>query len=599
MSELREPADNPATWKMGSPGSSPADVRSQKRDLLAEQQKDSAADQPCPVDHYLERWPADPNTDPDAASLLVSEIFQRRDRGERPSLDEYAERFPEHLPALGNLIRREDLIRSLGGRRRGHNRLPRLPEVGEEIFGFRLRQPLGRGAFARVYLAEQPDLASRPVVLKISAAEGSEHETLARLQHTNIVPIFSVHEDPKAGLRAVCMPYFGGATLSSIMENLWAKTGPPTRGCQLVEALEAVGSAAPKDTSEDSGGGERLEPPTPDPPAESQTTLTLLRSLGYYRAVAWIAAQLAEGLHHAHQRGILHRDVKPSNILISSEGQPLLLDFNVAHEVESDLTHAVLGGTVAYAAPEHLVALRDCTLDLIRRVDRRSDIYSLGLVLAEMVTGGHLFEQGGSYSARTTQIESMAVERSRNTPSLRQARRDVPWSLESIARKCLDPDPARRYQQGDHLAEDLRRFLDDRPLKHAPELSQVEQVQKFFRRHPRLKTTGSVVTAAMMVILAVCSALFGAREHLAAARKQLGEAQRGNGNASTAPARSAPCASSTRRSDDRITCAKGSRSAKRPWHFTTCPEGRHARNIRIGTDSPKKNAASLRRTVAS
>ncbi len=441
MSELREPADNPATWKMGSPGSSPADVRSQKRDLLAEQQKDSAADQPCPVDHYLERWPADPNTDPDAASLLVSEIFQRRDRGERPSLDEYAERFPEHLPALGNLIRREDLIRSLGGRRRGHNRLPRLPEVGEEIFGFRLRQPLGRGAFARVYLAEQPDLASRPVVLKISATEGCEHETLARLQHTNIVPIFSVHEDKKAGLRAVCMPYFGGATLSSIMENLWAKTGPPTRGCQLVEALEAVGSAAPKDTSEDSGGGERLEPPTPDPPAESQTTLTILRSLGYYRAVAWIAAQLAEGLHHAHQRGILHRDVKPSNILISSEGQPLLLDFNVAHEVESDLSHAVLGGTVAYAAPEHLVALRDCTLDLIRRVDRRSDIYSLGLVLAEMVTGGHLFERGGSYSARTTQIESMAVERSRYTPSLRQARWDVPWSLESIAQNAWTPIP--------------------------------------------------------------------------------------------------------------------------------------------------------------
>ena len=94
MSELREPADNPATWKMGSPGSSPADVRSQKRDLLAEQQKDWAADQPCPVDHYLERWPADPNTDPDAASLLVSEIFQRRDRGERPSLDEYERTIP-------------------------------------------------------------------------------------------------------------------------------------------------------------------------------------------------------------------------------------------------------------------------------------------------------------------------------------------------------------------------------------------------------------------------------------------------------------------------------------------------------------------------
>ena len=131
---------------------------------------------------------------------------------------------------LGALVRHQDLIRTMGARKRTHDRLLRLVAEGEELFGFRLRHQLGRGAFASVYLAEQRDLACRPVVLKISATEGTEHQTLARLQHTNIVPIFSVHEDAAAGLRAVCMPYFGGATLASILERLWDRDGTTDPG---------------------------------------------------------------------------------------------------------------------------------------------------------------------------------------------------------------------------------------------------------------------------------------------------------------------------------------------------------------------------------
>ena len=400
-----------------------------------------------------------------------------------------------------------------------------FPRWGKSYSGFVSNSHWDMAAFACVYLAEQPDLASRPVVLKVSAIEGTEPQTLARLQHTNIVPIFSVHEDHRAGLRAVCMPYFGGASLSSILERLWSETQQPTRGAQLIEALEAVSSPAPETLGKGSGSERQLEPADAEPPAQSQTPLSLLRTLSYQKAVAWVGAQLADGLHHAHQRGILHRDVKPSNILLSSEGQPLLLDFNVAQELQSDPAHAVLGGTVAYAAPEHLVALRDCTSDLIRRVDRRSDIYSLGLVLAEMLTGECVFEQGGTYSAQTTQLEAMVIERNKRPPSLRLIRHDLPWSLESITRKCLEPDPARRYQQGDHLAEDLRRFLDERPLRYAPELSRVEQVRKYFRRHPRMRAASTVVAAALSVLLLVCSALIGTRGHLAEARSRLGEAQ--------------------------------------------------------------------------
>src|SRR5207245_5315691 len=106
----------------------------------------------------------------------------------------------------------------------------RLPEVGDGLFGFRLRSELGRGAFARVFLAEQGDLAGRPVVLKVSAIEGSEPQTLAQLQHTHIVPIYSLHEDARAGLRARCMPCFGGARQSGTLPALWLKGEGPTHG---------------------------------------------------------------------------------------------------------------------------------------------------------------------------------------------------------------------------------------------------------------------------------------------------------------------------------------------------------------------------------
>src|SRR5262249_39835325 len=192
--------------------------------------------------------------------------------------------------------------------------------------------------------AQQKQLAARPVVAKVSAIEGNEPQTLAQLQHTHIVPIYSVHEEPRAGLRLVCMPYFGGATLSQGVQKLEANTHLPTQGKQTVAALAAVSS--------------------PGLPAEKTAptdcgALPLLARLSYVNAAAWIVARLAEALHHAHQRGVLHRDIKPSNVLLGADGQPMLLDFNLAENLPGEQAHAVatMGGTVAYMAPEHLRAL--------------------------------------------------------------------------------------------------------------------------------------------------------------------------------------------------------------------------------------------------
>ncbi len=395
----------------------------------------------------------------------------------------------------------------------------RLPKAGQELFGFRLKRELGRGAFACVFLAEQANLAGRPVVLKVSGLAGHEPQTLAQLQHTHIVPIHSVHEDAQTRIRAVCMPYFGGASLSRVLQALWAANRRPTQGRELVRALEEAQKVPATEGETDPVRRTKDEVPSTQGP----TPLDELGKMSYPRAAVLLVARLAEALEHAHQRGVLHRDIKPSNILLSSDGQPMLLDFNLAQDVRNGRAQAgaVLGGTVAFMAPEHLRALAARDPGLGSQVDERADVYSLGMVLYEMLTGCNPFDQSGSYSPLVPLIQAMALERGRTAPSLRLKRPDLPWGLESIVRKCLAPQPAARYQRAEHLAEDLRRFLDDRPLKHAPELSTAERARKWLRRHPRVTSSGTVGVAAAVLLAVAGLALAGVRQHLVSARQQL------------------------------------------------------------------------------
>ena len=476
---------------------------------------------PGPPNDLLGRWNGGPSGVDEAASLIASDFFQRLRSGDEPSVVDFKQRTFDRAESLAGLISHQTLFPSAGGDSSVGRPLLRLPDVGDEVFGFRLRHPLGRGAFARVFLAEQADLAGRPVVLKISAIEGTEPQTLAQLQHTHIVPIYSVHEDPRAGVRAVCMPYFGGASLSAVLKKLWEGPGPPSRGAQFVAALAAVRSPSLAELAAPAADDPPAPPPEPDP----ESPLGVVAGMSHEQAAAWLVAHLAEGLAHAHQRGILHRDVKPSNVLIGDDGRPMLLDFNLAHEQKSDPAHATLGGTVAYMAPEHLRALAGNSAALAEGVDARSDVYSLGMVLAEILTGHNPFDQSASYSVMPLQIEALALERGRTTPSLRSERPEIPWSLEGVARKCLAPDPSQRYRSAGDLAEDLRRFLDDRPLRYAPEPSRVETVQKFLRRHPGLRSTGTVAALAAVLVLCVGFVLAGVRRHLDATRTRLDEAR--------------------------------------------------------------------------
>ncbi len=472
-----------------------------KAELLRELQMDAdLGGGGAAFDDVLRRWPGDPRQDPDLASLVYEDYQQRARRGEDPAPEDYPERLPGQEESIASVFRQQGMLRALGG----SGRLPptlRLPKAGDELFGFQLTRELGRGAFACVYLAEQVSLHRRAVVLKVSAMQGKEPDTLAQMQHTNIVPIYSFHESATSNLHAVCMPYFGGASLSRVLEAMFRQDSEPTEGSQFVAALRMTQSPPPEELARQASPGVLPEL------SAASSALDEFGAWSYQRVAMAVVAKLAEGLQHAHRRGILHRDIKPSNILVSHEGQPMLLDFNLSEDVASVKAQitTVLGGTVAYMAPEHLqaMALRDPML--ARKVDHRSDIYSLGMVLYEMLAGSKPFEQSASYAPAPHIMEAMAVERGLGAPSLKAVRPDVSWGLESVLRRCLAPDPARRYQSAGQLAADLDALREDRPLKHAPELSRRERIGKWARRHPRLASSSAVasVAAVGVVVLAL------------------------------------------------------------------------------------------------
>ncbi len=467
----------------------------------------------------LGRRPSDANRDVDVAGAMFEDFRNRSLRGEPISRTNSESDIREERDSMASLFRRRDLLRSITSVSEPSAPTFTLPKVGDDLFGYHLQAQLGQGAFARVFLAEQSELARRLVALKTSDLTGSEPQTLAQLQHTHIVPIYSVHEDAASGIRAVCMPYFGGASLSQILKEVWKKSDHPISGAAIVEALAgcspspcgSVDSNSVDNHSGQKGLGYKFR----------------LTSFAFPQACAWIVARLAEGLQHAHDRRVLHRDIKPANVLIGGDGTPMLLDFNLSHD-ENQLhgqVDATLGGTIAYMAPEHLRALNIRSPEMVAQVDERSDLYGLGMVLFEMITGHNPFEQAASYAAMPILVEAMAAERTRSIPSLRQYRDDVPWGLESILCKCLQPDAAKRYQRADELAEDINCLLDNLPLRHAPELSRAEQLRKWTRRHPKLASSGLIVLAASLVLTLGGSILLGTQARLAAAQTRVIETE--------------------------------------------------------------------------
>jgi len=440
---------------------------------------------------YIDRFPA--LSEDEVVALVYEEFCLREENQESPIPADFLRQFPQVAGPLGRVLEIHDLVGSgtttaslscsLAAENRGGD--VAFPEAGQTIAGFRLVEELGRGSFARVFLAQERQLADRPVALKVTRRGSREPQTLARLQHTHIVPVHSHRIDTATGLHLLCMPYFGPITLARVLNDPAVRKGDS--GAALVEALDRLDSAE-------------------GPPREPSAGRAALSRRTLPRAFAWWGARLAEALQHAHERGVLHRDIKPSNVLVTADGMPMLLDFNLAHEPVLDggmpAGSGALGGTIDYMAPEHLRALAEGNSD---GVDGRADIYGLGMVLFEAVCGHRPFASQRKGASVGQLLLGAAHERERPLPSLRHEKSAIPPALDVVIRRCLEPDPADRYASAAELAADLQAVADDHPLVGArePWLSQLEGWVR--RRRRRLATAAVILMALSAVLIAVLS----------------------------------------------------------------------------------------------
>jgi eukaryotic-like serine/threonine-protein kinase len=407
-------------------------------------------------EEFLNRHPELWQRPQEALELIYEEICLRQEYGLPVTPEDFIRRFPQWREQLEVLL---DCHRMLEGGQPS----PRLPSVGDTVGEFQLLAELGQGANGRVFLATQPSLADRPIVLKLTPAAGREHLSLARLQHTHIVPLYWVQNDASRNLRALCMPYFGGATLAQI-ELLLEPRPPALRlGEDFVRALDRAHKAtAPIEISV---GGPTCQ-------FFSQTT--------YVRTICWIGACLADALDYARGRGLVHLDLKPSNVLITADGQPMLLDFHLARgpiQPQGPVPEW-LGGTPAYMAPEQQVVLRAVRngQKVPVAVDGRADIYSLGLLLYEALAG---------------------TLPARPAPPLSRCCPLASVGLSDIIGKCLAPEPENRYPTATALAFDLRCHLADRPLRGVANRSVTERWKKVQRRRPLAPVIAVLVIAVL------------------------------------------------------------------------------------------------------
>jgi serine/threonine protein kinase/Flp pilus assembly protein TadD len=424
-----------------------------------------AAGERVPAEALLDRRP-DLRQQPNLAlKIIYEEICLRQERGQSDCFAELVRRFPQWQKQLDGMCEGQRLLEPAKG-------APRFPRVGEAVAGFCLLKELGRGISGRVFLASQPGLGDRPVVIKLTAIHGHEHLNLARLQHTHIVPLYTLVDDHSRHIRILCMPYFGGRTLDHILVGV-ARAARAQTSVSLAETLKTSGI-------EVTGAAEAI-----------------LSQLSYEKGICWIGMCLANALHYAHESGLVHFDMKPSNVLIAADGQPMLLDFHLAQPpLQAGAPFAEhLGGTPGYMPPEQQLALAALAHGepIPRAVDRQVDVFALGAILYEAL-GGHLPYQAGVSRPLT-----------RLNPRISQG-------LSDIVANCLKSDAAARYGTAAALEEDLRRHLHDQPLVGVRNHSWHERYQKWRRRHPSAGRTVLLLSVLLLAVSALSVGLFVQRQ---------------------------------------------------------------------------------------
>jgi eukaryotic-like serine/threonine-protein kinase len=397
--------------------------------------------------------------------VIYEETCLRREAGQQVGTAEVVAGFPRWADELHALFECDRLIRSPRG-------IARFPELGEMLGPFLLLEELGRGNAGRTFLASDPTLADRTVVLKVIPDDQDEHLALARLQHTHIVPLFSEHMFPARGLRVLCMPFLGGASLACVLQDLAGVPFEQRSGKLIVKLLD------------------RRTPRALCTPRAEGPFRAGLEHASYVEAMTWLTACLADALQYSHARGLVHMDIKPSNVLITMDAQPMLLDFHLARRpiLAGERGIDRLGGTPGWMSPEQEQAMSAVAdgRPIPLAVDGRSDIFALGLLLGEAI---------GAVAASPDRVNSRPrVDRPAG----------VSIGLVEILKKCLAVKATARYDDPAALADDLRRDLNDLPLRGARNRSLRERFRKWRRRHPGFLAWGVV---GLLVLLAFGLAL--------------------------------------------------------------------------------------------
>lgn len=422
----------------------------------------------------------------------LNEYRRLRREGQQVDAEDFCGRFPNYRKSLERLI---DVEENLGDLETMENP---FPEPGGEFLGFEILDELGVGAIARVYLASEPELGGRRVVVKVSADGTAEAATLGKLQHPNIVQVYSIKRDELSGMTAVCMPYQGSATLTDVLD-LTFQTGQAPATAQAI--LDVANRLADLEALRD----DDLATQRPDP---------VLRGGTFVDGVVHIGIQLAEALAYAHSCGVFHRDLKPSNVLLTPHGRPMLLDFNLSFDAERETTPR--GGTLPYMAPEQIRAgLRNGSAD-ISDMNPRCDVFSLGVILYELLTRKLPFDGPpdglGPEAASLWQLDAYDTP----PPPIQQFHPQVPSPIAEAIEHCLAVDSNQRFATLSEVADALRKHF-----------SWTQRSKRTVHRHSLLCSALAVIlllsSAAALAFWSTRSPLHERIYHEAAAAYQRGE----------------------------------------------------------------------------
>ncbi|CAN5658477.1 hypothetical protein BH23PLA1_BH23PLA1_14670 [soil metagenome] len=439
----------------------------------------------------------------------IEAYLELAEQGQAPDPDAFAAEYPELSADLRAALDGLALVQGLVGRPDGPGR--RL-EAGHRIAGYRIIRELGRGGMGVVYEAHHVDL-DRPVALKVLGTHATpdgrgrrrflnEAKTAASLHHTHIVPVFDVGQ--VGGLCYYAMQRIEGSGLDCVLRSLrrdrataagsgTGRTPPqstqPNPSCLYSDSLDSLAGTG----SEVNASWTRSASPSPSPSSrrdDGPPPFTPPKGSGYHRWVARVGRQAAEALAYAHRRGVVHRDIKPSNLLVDAKGTIWVADFGLARRLaDPGQTHPEsLLGTPRYMSPEQAEG---------KHLDGRTDVYSLGTTLYELLTLRPPFE-GQTAADLIRQITG------REPPSPRQSDARIPRDLETIILKAMAKRPQDRYASAADLAEDLDRFLEPEPVK-ARRIGPIGRFLRFSRRHPSLT---AVTASAAAVILAVATVAY-------------------------------------------------------------------------------------------